>query len=404
MSELQSAERWVYLDLVGGIAGDMFIAALLDCCPELEANIRANVAAVLPAEAGMLKIGRGVNGGVSGVLFGLDSSNDDTNKRVKSTHYSYLLKLIGESELPKAVQQLASTLLTLLAKSEAKIHDIPLEKVHFHELADWDSLLDIVAAATILSEKSSWQWQISAVPIGRGTVVTEHGVLPVPAPATMDLLQGFEFYDDGVTGERVTPTGALILRYLKDAGKLSQGAKHRKNFTLLGMGYGLGSKLFAQFPNILRASVYENVCANQEDLNIQVINFEVDDMTGEEIAFAEAKLRTLEGVRDVHLVTVRGKKHRPMEKFEILVSAAFVDNVSEACFIYTSTIGLRVRHESRLILKKQSSETELGRIKTVMRPNGEATSKLESDELVDALSLHARREKKRQAESGVTKL
>jgi len=398
----------IYLDLVGGIAGDMFVAAMIDCDSSLKEKILASVGDVLPAEAGSINIFPSINKGISGLRFEfvqaqLDEQAQATESswsKPESTTYTYLDSLIQNSQISDSTKLIAHDLLTTLAKSEAKIHQKPIESVHFHELADWDSLMDIVAIATILDAKHSATWQISDIPIGRGRVSTAHGLLPVPAPATLDLLTGFEFIDDGQQGERVTPTGAVILRYLRDSKRLIENSASSSTMQLTNIGYGLGKKTFKTLPNILRASRFNQKydAKVESETQVAVMSFEVDDMTGEEVAVALDQLRDTDGVIDVCVASVRGKKSRHMESVQILAEPSAVTAVADACFIFTSTIGLRTRIESRQCLDREHLETEHGQVKTVLRPDNTQTAKLESDALNTRLSLQARRAKKFSAE------
>ena len=389
--------------MIGGIAGDMFIAAMLDCDSQLNTPVLECIAAVLPHEVGHIKITKGVNKGISGLRVHL-VLNPEPNSSIKFGHtdFTSLVARIKTSSLDLCVQAIAIELLTILAKAEAKIHDKPLEKVHFHELADWDSLMDIVAIAAILHQLRDYHWEVSSIPIGRGRVQTAHGMLPIPAPATLELLHGFSFIDDGEEGERITPTGALILRYLKDKGLLcindTQIKAQKPKYILQSIGYGLGEKTFASLPNILRVSHFYTADTETQDPQIAVIEFEIDDMTGEEIAGALDNLRAQQGVFDVNAVSARGKKNRPLERIQLITDMAALDSIINQCFICTSTIGLRWQIMNRRCLKRKHTHTYLGRMKTVVRPGNIPSKKIEHDDLDNTLSLDEQRKIKYQAE------
>jgi hypothetical protein len=294
----------------------------------------------------------------------------------------------------------AVAILTLIAGVEATIHQIPIEEVHFHEIADWDSLLDVVAAGSIAAALPTARWTVSPLPRGGGLVKTQHGLLPVPAPATAALLTGFAWRDDGVGGERVTPTGAAILRHLvgPDGSGFGDGSSHAGR--LVSTGTGAGTRTLPGIPNVLRALVFETESAPAALERIMILSFEIDDMTGEEIGVAADRLRTVEGVLDLSIGQVQGKKGRLMQSFRLLVGPDQVDAVIERCFLETSTIGLRVAEERRVVLPRrldraEADGIEIG-IKTVERGGG-TTTKAESDDLA-ADSLAARRRLKRLAE------
>ncbi|MEP1552438.1 LarC family nickel insertion protein [Paraglaciecola sp.] len=419
----------IHLDIVGGIAGDMFISAMLDMFDDLIPQVLTSVAAVLPDEAGEVELFDGINSGISGKRFRLkteqaSASSDakehahshdhdaghhhhhhhshdhhhpesDASHGHKHTTYIYLCELLRNSALSKDIIQAAIDLLTIIAKAEAKIHAKSLDEVHFHELADWDSLMDVVASAVILDALTGYSWSMSKLPLGGGLVNTQHGLIPVPAPATAEILIDFEFFDDGIQGERITPTGAAILRYL--ANKQLVTIKQQGN--LQATGYGLGTKVFPGMPNILRAMSFDcHSKTNSEQDTLVLIEFDIDDMTGEELALSIDLLRQHQGVIDVVVYSVRGKKNRAMESVRVMAHCEYYQDVIDYCFIQTTTIGLRYRFEARALLKRELV-TETGpAYKQVSRPNQTDTKKIEHDELVSLASLHQRRMRKYKTE------
>ncbi len=303
---------------------------------------------------------------------------------------------IRTAALAEGSAEQAVAILTLIAGVEAEIHQVPIENVHFHEIADWDSLLDVVAAGSIAAALPGARWTVSPLPRGGGLVKTRHGLLPVPAPATAALLSGFAWRDDGVGGERVTPTGAAILRHLigpEDGGSSPVGR-------LVATGTGAGIRTLPGIPNVLRALVFEAKPVSPSREPITILSFEIDDMTGEEVAVAADRLRTVEGVRDLTIGQVYGKKGRMMQSFRLLVQPTWADAVIERCFLETSTIGLRVAEEQRVVLPRQLARVESDGIQIgikMVERGGRGTSKAESDDLV-ADSLEARRRLKWLAE------
>jgi uncharacterized protein (TIGR00299 family) protein len=398
---LQRGTLHIHLDIVGGIAGDMFIAAMLDTFDDLQLETLKAVATVLPEEAGMAVLFQGVNAGISGLRFNLKAPDKEkAAHHHEHTHhhttYQYLCEFLNKSSLDLEVIQTAIDLLTIIAKAEAKIHGKTLDDVHFHELADWDSVMDVVASATILNALSLSTWSISKLPLGGGLVKTQHGLIPVPAPATAEILTGFEFFDDGIQGERITPTGAAILRYLSDRGLLiSQQQGH-----LQATGYGLGTKVFAGIPNILRAMSFDTLKSIEEQQStVVLIEFDVDDMTSEELALSVDLLREYKGVVDVVVQTARGKKNRAVELVRILASSDYYQNIIEYCFLQTTTIGLRYRFETRRYLKRELHDIDGDAYKSVTRPDGSQTIKIEHDRLASISTLQKRRMKKNKIES-----
>jgi uncharacterized protein (DUF111 family) len=284
-------------------------------------------------------------------------------------------------------------MLALLADAEARVHGIPIDAVHFHELADWDSLLDVVAAGCIAAKLDGARWTASAVPLGGGTVRTAHGLLPVPAPATSLLLTGYLWHDDGIAGERVTPTGAAILRHLVPS---THCGARRDAGRLVSVGCGAGTRTLPGLPNIVRALVLERVFSSQADADVvAVLEFEVDDMTGEEIAVAADRLRSEPGVVDVSVGTRHGKKGRPLADFRLMAKPHAMDAIAQACFAETSTLGLRLREERRRVLRRSEVNVTVdgaaASVKVAERPDGERTAKAAQDDVVSTRGLGERR-------------
>ena len=316
------------------------------------------------------------------------------------TAYSLLRRRLAEAPLGAPTRKHALALLALLADAESRVHGVPVDAVHFHELADWDSLLDVVAAGCIAAKLDGAHWSASALPLGGGTVRTAHGMLPVPAPATCLLLTGYPWHDDGIGGERVTPTGAAILRHLVPAERC--GAR-RDAGRLASVGCGAGTRTLPEMPNIVRALVLDRALAADADTDVvAVLEFDVDDMTGEEIAVAADRLRAEPGVVDVSVGTRQGKKGRPLADFRLLAHPHAAEAIAQACFTETSTLGLRVREERRRVLRRAEIATAAGgaavRVKVALRPGGERTAKAAQDDVDSTPGLGARRRTRARAE------
>lgn len=406
--------RHVHLDAVGGIAGDMFVAAMLDALPDLEARVRADLAAVLPVAAGRIDITRGTSGGLAVRRFALVSPVDRDNPPRGHAHdhhhdhghprgpvdgarpsapvgYDDIVALIRAAPLAPGSAEEALGILRRLGEAESRVHGVPLSAVHFHEIADWDSLADVTAAGSIIAALGEATWSVSDLPRGGGRVHTRHGLLPVPAPATTLLLEGFRLVDDGVAGERVTPTGAAILAHLVDA-----DARAPASARLLASGLGAGTRELPGMPNILRAMVHDIAARPLLTPDaVFVVAFDVDDMTGEEIGHAAERLRATPGVFDLALASHLGKKSRPLTTFRLLVDPARRDEVVDLCLVETSTIGVRWHMAERRVLDRRA-ETAAGsggslRLKAVTRPDGSVTRKIEADDIGRLDGLAARR-------------
>jgi len=382
-----------HIEPVGGVAGDMVAAALVEALPELEGAMRADVAAVAPEDMVTLAIERRTTGALAATSFevrpgpvaGLPSG------------YTAFRARIAEAPLDPRVRDLALSILQHLAKAEAAVHGVLLDEVHFHEIADWDTLVDATAVASLAVRAGVSSWTVGSLPRGSGLVRTAHGLLPVPAPATQCLLSGFAWHDDGIGGERVTPTGAAILRALvSDPGAPAPAGR------LAGHGYGAGRRRIAELPNVVRVSLYARDEAAREG-RVAVISFEVDDMTGEEISVAAERLRGVAGVHDLSLASLLAKKGRPATGFRLLVDPDAVEEVGRRCFGETSTLGLRIREERRLVLPRGSRPVEAEGaewpVKSAVRPDGTTTAKVESDALQPLAGLAERRRLARLLES-----
>ena len=199
---------------------------------------------------------------------------------------------------------------------------------------------------------------------------TAHGMLPVPGPATARLLEGYPWRDDGISGERVTPTGAAILRHLVPADVCDAASASGR---LLAQGFGAGTRTLPGVPNVLRALVFEQREAIADE-RVALVEFDVDDMTGEELALAADRLRTVDGAIDVSVGTRTGKKGRIVADFRVLARVAAADVVADACFAETSTLGLRLREERRRVLPRREvgvdAEGMRLRVKVARRPDG----------------------------------
>ncbi len=403
----------IHLDAVGGIAGDMFVAALLDALPQLRQRVFADLAAAMPADCGQPTLSEGLSGGIAVRRFALVDDgvaahahyheHEDAHgghghhHHDNPVHFPDIVRRIEGARLHPGTADQAIAILRRLAEAESSMHGVAIEAVHFHEIADWDSLMDIVAAGSIAAALAPCTWSVSELPRGDGLVRTRHGLLPVPAPATAAILRGFRWRDDGVGGERVTPTGAAIIAHLAgEQTALAVGG------LLIATGSGAGTRELGGMPNILRALVFAQSGAAEQNDEVTVVSFDIDDMSGEEIGIAADRLRAADGVIDLTTAIRQGKKGRTMSDFRLLVKPAAFAEVCKLCFLETTTIGLRWRKERRVCLQR-SQETlavageRLSRKRT-QRPDGLSSLKVESDDIARFAGLAARRRMKQLGE------
>lgn len=334
-----------------------------------------------------------------GLLVSLDDVPHD-HDHDHGESYATLKARIENAALDDVVKDHALAILAIIARAESAIHGQPLDAVHFHEVADWDSLADVVGAAAIIASLEGASWSVSDLPLGGGTIMTAHGRLPVPAPATAEILIGYTLLDDGIAGERVTPTGAAIVRHLThgDAGRRPVRSR------LVCSGYGAGTRRLSGIPNVVRTCCFsapEESAQGEVGGSVAVVewvSFDIDDMSGEEIGLAAEALRECPGVIDLATMPLMGKKSRPLTRFELLVEPACLDVVAEAVFTQTSTLGLRHVEAHRRLLSRHGEAVGDHCVKHTLRPGGGTTTKLESDELQRYGSLAERRRVKARME------
>ena len=385
----------IHLDPVGGLAGDMFLAAVLHAWPGLETAIfKAMRAAGLPNDWSV-EVVAGVSAGITGMRVRI---NGDAGHHHHATgSFRQIRERLEGSALAPAVRDRAIAIFHLLAEAEGEIHGKPIEEVHFHEIADWDSVSDIVGAAAAIEAIGATGWSVGDIPMGGGTVMTAHGKLPVPAPATVRLLHGSRMVDDGITGERVTPTGAAILLHLQ-----ASQDQRRQTGILTHCGHGLGTRELKGCANMVRLLAFDtDADAGARETNwgqageVGVISFEVDDQAPEDLAVGIETLRSRDGVLDVVQSSVMGKKGRLAISVRVLCRVEVLNPVIEACFLQTTTIGLRWRMEQRVELRRENVELNAAAVtfsgKTVMRPDGRATTKVD----MDVLALQGRTQQER---------
>nr|WP_283094814.1 LarC family nickel insertion protein [Loktanella sp. SALINAS62] len=379
----------LHLDALGGIAGDMFIAAALDAAPFLLDEAQHLASAISPD-----------------ISIGLEDAKDHglTGKRLTLTlpgqkrgprHYPDYQALYLGAPTDAAVIDRACDILRRLAVAEAKIHGVALDQVHFHEISDWDSIVDILLSALIIERLNVRSASAGALPLGSGTVRTEHGPLPVPAPATLEILKGARFHDDSVSGERITPTGAAIFSHLCPT------ESPPGQVTLKAIGYGFGTKTFEKMANTLRLSLYLPAGPAVRD-TVGAIVFHVDDQTPEDLAIGLTNIRAQPGVLDVQQMPSFGKKNRMASRIEVLCDPATVETVARYCFLETTTIGLRYGMESRIILPRETglavADDANVCTKRSTRPDGSTSTKSEMDDVARAGNERERQALRRRTE------
>ncbi len=342
--------RIVYLDCFSGISGDMTLGALLDLgLPERA--LREGLGA-LPMDGYRIEISREKRQGLEGTSVRVLVEEDKQPHR----HYAEIEKMLRESPLPERVRRTASEIFQRIARAEARVHGTPLEKVHFHEVGAVDSIVDIVGVALGLEALDIQRAYVSPQPLGSGFVHCAHGMLPVPAPATVEIVKGMRVREHPVEAELVTPTGAAIAAVLA-----GPGHPPMPPLRIQAVGYGVGRRNL-DHPNLLRIFLAEPAEGYEEDV-VQVIECQIDDLQPE--LYPHLVERLLQsGAIDVCLIPVQMKKGRSGVLVQVLTDPLEGLRISEILFQETTTLGVRLSRSNRIKLKRRSCEveTELGRI------------------------------------------
>lgn len=381
-----------HLDPVGGIAGDMFAAAVLDVRPDLEPGLREALARVSLPESVKVEVLTHRDHALCGTRFRV--RDDSASGHVR---YAEVRTLLRNAPLATGPKRRALDIFALLADAEARVHGIGVEEVTFHEVGGYDSIADVVGAAFLIDALGADEWSTARLPLGSGHVRSAHGRLPVPAPATALLLEGFAVHDDGLEGERVTPTGAAIVRHLRP----TYGAPSRP-MRLAGTGTGFGRSEFPGISNVLRLLLFEEVRDGADAEQVAVVEFEVDDQPAEDLAVGLDRLRALAGVLDAVQAPVFGKKGRLATQVRALARPEALEPLIEACFAETTTLGVRWHLAERTALRRSGARAGGIRVKSVRRPTGVRTGKAEVDDVADAEGGFAERARlRREAEAAV---
>ncbi|MCB0281786.1 MAG: nickel pincer cofactor biosynthesis protein LarC [Calditrichaeota bacterium] len=273
------------------------------------------------------------------------------NDTKKSRHLSDIETLINESTLPQYVKENSIAVFRILGKHEAKIHNIPIERVHFHEVGAIDSIVDIVGTFICLDYIKADVVFSSPLPLTHGTVKAAHGILPVPAPATMAILEDYPLRSLDVSGELVTPTGAAIIKHIS-AGTLPENLEVKIEKT----GYGAGSKDFKQIPNLLRIWISLTSENYEKDSLIQ-IETNIDNMNPEIYPYVIDKLLQ-SGANDAWLTSTIMKKGRPATQISVLCRAENSEIIKSILFSDTTTIGVRQFFVTRDKLKRSTKKID----------------------------------------------
>jgi pyridinium-3,5-bisthiocarboxylic acid mononucleotide nickel chelatase len=354
--------RIAYFDCFSGISGDMVLGALVDAGADLraiEAELRK-----LGLEGWTISAEKVKRGAIFATQVKVETSEGHHHRGL-----SIILGRIDKAGLAPRAADRARRIFIRLAEAEARVHDVPVEEVHFHEVGAVDSIVDIVGAAIGFELLGIDEFACSALDVGAGQVKTAHGLLPVPAPATAELLRGAPMYTSGIARELVTPTGAAI------ATTLSTRYAQIPEMTLQAVGYGAGSADLKEKANVLRILIGENATSEAGehwDAPVSVIETNLDDMSPQIYGyFVERALAA--GALDVFSTAVQMKKNRPGVLLTILCDAAHTARLIDLVFRETTTIGVRTYDVRRKVLDRElvPVATQFGEVRMkISRMNG----------------------------------
>lgn len=326
----------LYLEGSCGISGDMTVAALLDLGADQKKLER--VLQSLPVKEFDYEISSRQSYGIQGCDFNVilhDAHHDHPHDHAhhhEHRHLSDIEAIIEQAEMTRNAKDLSKKIFSIVAHAESKAHGCSIQEVHFHEVGAVDSIVDIISAAVLIDDLGITDCIVCGLNEGSGFVHCQHGDLPVPVPAVLNIAQEYAIAlrPSRVTGEMVTPTGIAIAAALRTRSSLPD------QYKILKTGIGLGKRDFGR-ANLLRAMIIEE---EKNDDQIYVIECNIDDATGEELSFAMERLFEA-GARDVHFIPCVMKKNRPAYILRIITDQAKIPLMEKTVFSHTSTIGLR---------------------------------------------------------------
>ena len=360
--------RIAYLDGFSGISGDMFLGALVDAGVPFEVLQKTVAALDVGATLEMSRVDRN---GISAIKIDVvvggkkdlpreefwqsEAHREHSHEHSHShgRHLSEILKIIEGAPISSSAKKTAGAIFTAVGEAEAKVHNTDVEKVHFHEVGAADAIVDIVCAAVGAEALGVNRFVASPLNVGSGTVKCAHGVMPVPAPATLELLKGVPVYSGEIQKELVTPTGAAIVRTLAAEFRAIPLMKTER------IGYGAGTRDFPEHSNVLRLVLGE--CAESEPVHaddrsaseeIAVLEANLDDLNPQIIGYTTERLLE-QGALDVFTTAVQMKKGRPGTLLTVLCKVEDQAKLRDILFHESSTLGVRSRREQRRILARR---------------------------------------------------
>jgi len=353
-----------YFDAFSGIAGDMTIGALLDAGAPFDALVAGLDSLATGARFSVEKTKRK---GIAATRFIIEFEDQK-----KHRHLPHIVKMIEAATLPEPVKQNAIKVFETLGAAEAAVHGTTMERVHFHEVGAIDSICDIVGACLALHLLGVEAVYASPINTGSGTIEADHGIMPVPTPATARLLEGKPVYARGPETELTTPTGAALLA------ALGQGFGPMPPMVIAASGFGAGTKDFSMMANVVRVVLGEATNA-PESTRIAVLEANVDDSTPEILGYALDRLLAA-GALDVTLQPIFMKKNRPATLVQVLARLEDKERLAGLLLEETSSFGLRLYEAERRVTARQHVEVETAYGRVRVKVGGCGTAAPEFDD------------------------
>ncbi|MGD8449379.1 MAG: nickel pincer cofactor biosynthesis protein LarC [Desulfobacterales bacterium] len=355
-----------YFDCFSGISGDMTLGAFIDLgvpVKWLKENINR-----IPLTGFDVSVDNVTRNGITAKSVHVSVENDKTSR-----DYSQIRSLIENSPLPRNVKQMSHNMFERIADAEAHIHGCSRDHVHFHEVGGIDAIVDIVGTALCINYLGIKKVVSSSIPLGNGFVICAHGTLPVPAPATIEILKGVPVYGTKIPHELVTPTGAAIIV------TLAESYGEMPDMIIEKTGYGAGKRDIESIPNLLRVMTGTESCdetakrsPHQKD-TIVVLETSIDDMNPEVFGFLMDRLFE-EGALDVYWIPVFMKKNRPGTLVQVLCRRNRKDVLIDCILSETSSLGVKYYDAQRSMLRRESviMKTAYGeiRVKRILEAGG----------------------------------
>jgi pyridinium-3,5-bisthiocarboxylic acid mononucleotide nickel chelatase len=357
--------KTLYFDCFAGASGDMILGAMIAAGVEPRALL--SQLSLINVQGYSIDFQTVDRSGISAMYARVRTPHEHAHR-----HLSHILEIIDDSQLSAGVKDRAAKVFSRLAEAEARVHNEPVEQVHFHEVGALDAIIDVVGAAICFDLAGIERFICSPLHVGSGSVDMDHGRFPVPPPAVAELLKGAPVYSTDIKGELVTPTGAAIIATVcNEFGPLPR-------MELQSAGYGAGTRQYEKFPNVLRVLIGETELQAANEERLWMIETNVDDMSPQ--VFGHVMERALEmRALDCYFTPIQMKKDRPGVLLSILCRAEDKRTLTEMLFAETTTLGVRSYEVERRALDRQivTVETQYGPIDVkVARLNGNVVNEM----------------------------